>query len=227
MNIDFFEFGEKTPPIIFLHGWQQNKKSFSSLVPFLYKQNQLYLLDLPGFGKSDFPGKNFNSFDYAREIIHWINQKKLKKVILAGHSFGGKIASIITANNPDLVEKLILIASSGIPETKPYYPYLKFIPKNIKNIFSSLFESKDYKSSGKLVSIFKEVVKEDIQPIFSQISTPTLIIWGIKDEELPLDFGKKISHLIKNSSLKTLEAGHFPFIDKPEEVAELIIDFIN
>jgi pimeloyl-ACP methyl ester carboxylesterase len=53
MEIDFLEFGKKgAKNIVFLHGWQQDKKSFAPLVPFLFKKSHLFLIDLPGFGKS-------------------------------------------------------------------------------------------------------------------------------------------------------------------------------
>ena len=227
MNIDYFEFGEKGKPIVFLHGWQQDKKSFSPLAPFLFKKNHLLMPDLPGFGKSEAPPDSFNSFDYAREITNWIKSKKLKNIVLVGHSFGGKIASLIAANTPDLVDKLILIASSGIPEKKFYYPYLKWLPKKIRTLFSPMLQSQDYKNAGRLISIFKNVVQEDIRDSFIKIECPTLIIWGRQDRQLPLSMGKSINGLIKNSQLKIVDSDHFPFFEQPEKIAEDIINFIK
>jgi len=89
MKISYLQFGKKGRPIVFLHGWKQNSHSFATLVPFLYKGYRLFLLDLPGFGKSEFPPLGFSSFNYAKAVSGWLKEKKLKKVILVGLSFGG------------------------------------------------------------------------------------------------------------------------------------------
>lgn len=231
MKINYLQFGKRGQPIIFLHGWQQNSRSFSTLVPFLYKNYRLFLLDLPGFGKSEFPPIDFSSFDYAKVIIEWIKKKRLKEVILVGHSFGGKIAAIITAQEPNLVSKLILIASAGIPHPKKYYRFKKIIPsrliKKIPFCLRSVFVSRDYKQAGKLLPIFKNIVKEDLRPIFSRINIPTLIIWGKNDKELSVKDGKKIHQLIKKSKLTITAGGHFPFWENPQKAAKLINQFIK
>jgi len=231
MKINFLQFGEKGKPIIFFHGWQQNSRSFSALVPFLYKNYRLFLLDLPGFGKSEFPPPNFSSFDYAQAIAKWIKEKRLKKAILVGHSFGGKIAAIVAVQEPNLISRLILIASASIPHPKKYYRLKKFIPSQLIKIIPfrlrSIFASRDYKQAGKLLPIFKNIVKEDLRPIFSKINIPTLIIWGENDKELSVKDGKEIHQLIKKSKLTITAGDHFPFWKNPQKAAKLINQFIK
>ncbi len=231
MKINYLQFGKKGQPIVFLHGWQQNSRSFTTLVPFFYRDYRLFLLDLPGFGKSEFPPPGFSSFDYAKAVSEWLKEKKLKKVILVGHSFGGKIAAIIAYQEPTLILKLVLIASAGLPYPKKYYQLEKFVPprliKKIPSFLRSVFASRDYKQAGELLPIFKTIVKEDIRPIFSKINVPTLIIWGKNDQELPSEDGKKIHQLVKKSKLAIIPGGHFPFWENPQKVAKLINQFIN
>ena len=230
-KIFYLEFGEGKKPIVFLHGWQADSGSFTSLVPFLFKNYHIYLLDLPGFGKSKAPPFSFSSFDYAKEVIKWIKLKKIQKVNLVGHSFGGKVASIIAAKYPQFISCLILIAPSGIPHPKFYYKFKNFIPYKIKTkvafFLKPFLASEDYKNAGKLLSIFKTVVKEDLRPIFSQIKIPTLIIWGKKDNQLPLEDGKIIKTLIKPSKLLIIEGDHWLFLKNPQKIAQLIDKFIK
>ena len=91
----------------------------------------------------------------------------------------------------------------------------------------AIFFSRDYKQAGELLPIFKTIVKEDIRPIFSKINTPTLIIWGKNDQELPSEDGKKIHQLIKKSKLAIIAGDHFPFWENPQKVAKLINQFIK
>lgn len=232
MKIDYLQFGQrKKPAILFLHGWQQDKRSFSPLVPFLHSSYCLFLLDLPGFGKSDLPPPKFSSFEYAKVIASWARQKKLKKVVLVGHSFGGKVAAIIAACYPRLASKLILIASAGLPHPKRWYRLKSLLPrwlqKTISPVFRPILASRDYKQAGQLLPIFKTIVQEDLRPIFSKIKTLTLIIWGKDDQELSPKDGEKIHQLIKNSQLVIVKGNHFPFWQNPSKIAKLIDEFIK
>lgn len=231
MQIHSLVFGEKGTSLVFLHGWQQNSRSFLPLVNFLYQNYRLYFLDLPGFGRSEIPPSSFTSFDYAMEVINWIEKKKLKKIVLIGHSFGGKIASLVCIKKPQLVAKLVLIDSAGISHPKKYYPLLKIIPKKILKIvpekFKVLISGKDYKEAGSLLPIFKTVVKENIRSLFSNLNVPTLIIWGENDRETPLEDGKIMQKAIKKSTLTVVKDGHFPFWENPQKISSLIENFIT
>jgi pimeloyl-ACP methyl ester carboxylesterase len=230
MQIHSLEFGEKGKPLVFLHGWQQTSRSFLPLVNFLCNDYRLFFLDLPGFGKSQPPSPNYSSFDYAKEVQNWIKKKKLKNVVLIGHSFGGKIGIIIASQNSPFLEKLILIASAGIPHPSKYAPLVKLIPNKLKQIiplkFKSLSASRDYKEAGVLLSIFKRVVTENVQPLLKDIAIPTLIIWGKNDSELLSEDGKIMKNHIKKSKLVVIEGGHFPFWENPQKVSELIKKFV-
>jgi len=225
-----FQFGVKGLPLVFFHGWQQDSRSFFSLVPFLHQDYRLFFLDLPGFGQSENPPLSFSSFDYAKAITNWLKKRNLKQIVLIGHSFGGKIAAIISAENPKVVNKLILIASSGVSHPRIVSNLVKIIPKKtlekIPNRLKMFFASRDYKEAGLLLPIFKRVVKEDIHPIFAKIKIPTLIIWGKRDQELPSQDGKVIQGLIKKSKLVLIEGDHFPFWQNPQKIAKLIKNFI-
>lgn len=226
MKINYLEFGKKGRPVVFLHGWQQDCRSFMPLVGYL-KDYRLFLLNLPGFGKSDPPPDSFSSSDYALSIADWIKSKKLNKVILIGHSFGGKIASIIASKNPKLIQKLVLFANSGIYHPKKYYKYTYLIPGFLRNLFRPLLAGRDYKQAGKLLPVFKTIVKEDMRPVFAKIKTPTLIIWGENDEELPVEDGEKIHNLIDKSKLIIMPGGHFVFQEEAEKIAGQILQFVK
>lgn len=231
MRINDLHFGKKGLPLVFLHGWQQDGRSFLPLIPFLQQNYRLFFLDLPGFGQSETPPLDFSSFDYARVITDWLKKKKFKKIVLVGHSFGGKIAAIMAAQNFKPIAKLILISNSGLPSVakwsllKKLVPdfFLKRIPKRLKMIFAS----RDYKEAGLLLPIFKTVVKEDISQELTEIKVPTLIIWGKDDQEIPLKDGQKMKKLIPKSRLVVVNGDHFPFWHDPQKIADLIKNFIE
>jgi pimeloyl-ACP methyl ester carboxylesterase len=67
-----------------------------------------------------------------------------------------------------------------------------------------------------------------IEADLGKINAPTLIIWGAKDELIPIEAGRRMNSLIKNSTLVVLEkCGHLPQEEMPERVLEEITKFIE
>jgi pimeloyl-ACP methyl ester carboxylesterase len=67
-----------------------------------------------------------------------------------------------------------------------------------------------------------------VEAQLNAINVRTLILWGAQDELNPLEAGRKMNSLIKNSKLVILEnCGHLPQEEKPERVVDEIIKFIT
>ena len=67
-----------------------------------------------------------------------------------------------------------------------------------------------------------------IESNLSAIVKPTMIIWGEKDPYLPISLGERIHRDIPGSRMKRVpDCSHFFLEDCPEQVTELILDFIK
>ncbi|CAI8436886.1 MAG: 2-hydroxy-6-oxononadienedioate/2-hydroxy-6-oxononatrienedioate hydrolase [Flavobacterium sp. SCGC AAA160-P02] len=118
-----------------------------------------------------------------------------------------------------------------------------FIKKNLKEVYAD-----DSKITDDLITryhkmtlrkgnrqAFIERAKTDFKSGFKtnlerlkNISNSTLLIWGAKDNWIPLNNGKKMDSLMKNSQLKVLKnSGHVPMEENPEESLEILKDFLN
>jgi pimeloyl-ACP methyl ester carboxylesterase len=79
-----------------------------------------------------------------------------------------------------------------------------------------------------LKNTFINIINEDLLKLVPKIGIPTLIIWGEDDQEVPLAFGQKMHFQIPNSIFYILkEAGHFSFLDKPEEFVGELRGFLS
>jgi pimeloyl-ACP methyl ester carboxylesterase len=89
--------------------------------------------------------------------------------------------------------------------------------------------SPDYRSAGALRPILVRAVQEDLSLVARKIKVPTLIIWGGRDSELPVDpMGRRLHELISPSELVEFEAsGHFPFVDEPGRFAAVFDSFVD
>lgn len=240
LNIYFQKVG-KGHDLIMLHGWGLNSSTFWPTVDFLKDNLTLWILDLPGFGRSDKPGKTFDTNDYAEIVADFIKVNKIKKPSILGHSFGGKIAIRLTSTYPNLVDKLILVGASGIKRVPSFrrvliYPAAKIIHHlvpdifNLKTIIRKKFYRKiesDYENAGLMKDTLLKTIQEDLTEQLKKIKNETLIIWGEEDKAVPLRYGKKMYQLIENSRLVVIEGkGHFLHVHDPERFSTYVKDFV-
>lgn len=229
--------GKNKKNILFLHGWGRNFKDWLNIAQNLSKKYKVILLDLPGFGGTKIPPENtFDTYDYANFVSSFIKKIRLTKTTLIGHSFGGKISIVLAAKYPEFFEKLILVSASGVEEKTLYvklrnrlFKSLKLLPfpQKIKSTISNILGSRDYKSVGIMRNSFIKIINQDVSKEAKKIKTPTLIIWGEKDKEVPVKWGKKLNQLIKKSYLRIIwGAGHFPQIEKTEKFESVLHEYL-
>ena len=233
--------------LLILPGWGSNSLRWQRVKELLEKEGvEVLVLDLPGFGITPSPNIAWGRDDYINWIFQRIKEKNWQKFNLLGHSFGGGLAVKIAAIWPEKVERLILSAPAIIKRKsiKTYLFYLIasfgkkiFLLPGLK-IFYPLAQKLIYKLAGTrdyylADEVMKETMKkigkeEDLEVLLEKIKTPTLILWGEKDDVLPLKDAYYIKEKIRGSRLKIIPgAKHSPHRETPEELVEAIIDFFK
>ena len=232
--------------IIILHGWGANIQTVLPIVNILKDRFKVHAIDLPGFGESKEPMQPIDSFEYANIVKAYMDKMKIKRVILIGHSFGGKLSIILGKKYPEMIEKIVLVNSAGLIPKRGAKYYIKvygfktmrFIYKNLffwikddikLESFYKRFGSRDYKdSSGVMRKILVTVVNENLLPLLGDIKAPTLLIWGDKDTSTPLYMGKIMEKNIKDSGLVILEGtGHYSYLDDYQKFTVILRNFLK
>ena len=232
----YYEVSGSGKPLLLLHGWGANCKSFNVILKDLEQNFTVYRLDFYGFGRSESPPLDSNVFTYADAVYEFIESIICTKVVVLGHSFGGRIALII--GNRELIEKVILLDSAGLP---PRFNIIKhFKVKRFKKLKNRVqagkaqakklekYGSSDYRELNEnMKSVFVRVVNEDLTRFAQSLNKPTLILWGRKDKQTPLYMAKRLRKMIKNNQFRVVNGGHFSYLDEPTVVLKEIYNFIE
>lgn len=244
MKINYICEGEGQDVLV-LHGWGANIDTVMPIVNLLKSNFKVYALDLPGFGSSDEPKEVYGSKEYAEIVKKFIDYMEMKRVILIGHSFGGKISIWLGSLYPEIVDKIVLIDSAGLIPKRGLKYYIKVYSfKLLKAIYKGVFfwvdekskmerfyrkfGSDDYKAAqGIMRKILVKVVNENLKPLLKTIQAPTLLIWGDEDTATPLYMGKIMEKEIPDSGLVVLKgAGHYSYLDKFNEFSIILNAFL-
>lgn len=70
-------------------------------------------INFPGSGKSTGPNKGVTLKTLADQVAEVIRSLKIGPLYLAGNDFGNRVARMLAASNPDLVNSVILLAAGG------------------------------------------------------------------------------------------------------------------
>lgn len=231
------------PCVVLLHGWGDTRHTFDSLIASL-RHFRVVRLDLPGFGESQAPNTPFTLADFAEHVANFLNKIDAKKVYgLIGHSNGGAIALKAVATKQIHCERLILLASSGIRTPHSTRSKLLRISAKAAKVPTKLLPATTQKRLRKkaytlmgsdlfiaehLQETFKLVVNEDLTEVASEISTPTLLLYGSEDTATPPSYGKKFAERLQDAQLVIFpSSGHFIHHDKSVEVSQKVMEFLQ
>lgn len=231
VNINYIQYGEGED-VLLLHGWGQNIEMMKPLGDGLCSNHRITILDLPGFGKSDEPDFAWQVSDYAKMLEEFVKKLNIKKPVVIGHSFGGRVAICYSADNP--INKLVLFGSPCIRVEKELPLYVKVL-KKLKEVpgLNSLGEamkkyigSRDYKAASPLMrKILVNVVNEDLSSYAKKIEEPTLLIWGENDTEAPIDEARMLEDMMIDAALIVLPGTHYAYLENLPQVVNILKSF--
>lgn len=220
--------------LVFLHGWGQNIQMMQPVAqPFAKKFNTL-LIDLPGHGLSEEPLYPWTVYDYVECVYEIIKKLKIKKIVLIGHSFGGKISLLYASKYQ--VEKLILFASpfkkeiTKITLKTKILKQLKKVPglKNLESFAKKHIGSEDYRNASELMrKILVNTVNLDIREEVKKIKCPTIIIWGTNDEAVDVKEAYELESLIVDSGTIIYEGKtHYAYLENLNQTINIMKSFL-
>jgi pimeloyl-ACP methyl ester carboxylesterase len=230
------------PACVVLHGWGGCIESMSPVIECLRRDFRVIAFDLPGFGESDAPPGSWSTVDYSLFVADAVRAQGVQRAHFLGHSYGAKTALYLAATMPELVDKLVLTSSSGLrsapsPKVRAkrllsrlgrFAGRLGPMGESLKQALYRRIASSDYREAGEMRQVLVNVVNEDFGPLLPRVRCPTLLIWGDRDDAVPVAHARRMERDIPDAGLVLFEgAGHFPYLDEPARYCRVIRHFFG
>jgi len=253
IKVYFRKFGvkEDLPPLVLIHGAFANHLAWYSQIKFFSTLTEIYVLDLPGHGKSDSPQIEYTLQLFSEIVRKLVEIEKIQKPIIAGHSLGGIVAQTFAIKYPELVEKLILLCTGVVLSCgiKIWMPEpVKIVVGKLLSIFSwSLFcrvlskltagheipglEGVQLEAgmaascSGRaFLNMIGNILTYDLSSSIRNLKMPILFITGTKDL---FNNQAKIYRQLPNAVVKIVEGGEHILQLLNEEPNQWMLEFIK
>ena len=232
------------PPVLLLHGWGAAGASLQPLAAHLAARHRTVTPDLPSFGRTALPPTDWGVDDYAEWTTRLLAKLGIERAVLLGHSFGGRIAIVLAATRPELIERLVLVDSAGLrPELSGKLraaasvsklgraaadlPLVGALAERLRTRWHRAVGAEDYATAGPLRGTFVKVVNQDLRDLLPRIGAPTLLLWGAADDATPVGDGETMGRLIPNARLVVFPgAGHYSYLERTAETCAALDEFL-
>ncbi len=196
---------------------------------------------------------DISGYSTVHELAAEVLKKSPPKFDLLGHSMGGIVAMEMYSQEPNRIEKLVLMDTNPKAELEEVKamrdPQMKTAREgklvdvmrdemkpnyldasdNRESILHTCMEMA--KSMGTEVFINQSKAlqtREDQQSTLRLIEVPVLVICGSNDKLCPVERHELMHSIINHSELKIINnAGHMPTLEQPKETTEVLKKWLN
>lgn len=246
----FFESEGNGRPIVLIHGAGQDTTSWRYNIPHFAESHRVVALDLPGHGKSEvvLPPINVTA-DYARCVWKFIEELRLERPVLMGHSMGSGICLTVALEHGEKIGGMVAVDGAdkvvGVFAPEIYQSYLESPLELMLEMTMESFRSLCSKSTPQarieeiaqdLLRIHPRVTAGDTQAFDSfdissrspSIKTPVLFISGSDDFLVTPEMVRASAKKIRGSKVVVLDGvGHFPHTEAPDRFNREVSEFLR
>lgn len=239
-------------PIIILHGLFGMLDNWQTIGKKLAEDYMVVLVDQRDHGKSDHTDE-FNYQVLAEDLRVFMEENWMHEAYIIGHSMGGKTAMQFAVDNPDMIEKLIIVdigpkaykaghdtifkalREVEIDKVKSREEVEESIAKYINDKGVRLFLMKNLqrkKEGGFRWKMNLELLYQEYPNIIDAIKydgtvdVETLFIYGSKSHYIVPSEIEGVKEIFPHSTFEEVDAGHWIHAEKPDELLTLVKGFL-
>ncbi|MEY4669177.1 MAG: hypothetical protein RL518_1876 [Pseudomonadota bacterium] len=235
------EMGDKGPELVLLHGLFGALSNWDTVQPLMAEYSKAIALSLPLLSAHRSEVKVKALAMYAE---YFVRSRGFAPVSLCGNSLGGHVALRMYLAAPQLVDCLILTATSGLYEHSvdalPVRPGREFVEEHMRKVFvnhdlvteEAVMEIvRILEDRGRVLNLIhaaRSAKKDNLKDLLGEVKVPTLLLWGEDDQVTTMEVAEMFHQLIPNSELVSIKnCGHAPMIEHPEWFSEQVKKFLK
>jgi 3-oxoadipate enol-lactonase len=253
IDVAWFEAG-RGDPLVLVHGLADDHRAWRRTLPDLMLRHRVVMYDLRGHGETSLGSPDGTLRQLAEDLAHLLGALKLERVDVAGFSLGGTIAMRLAIDHPELVGRLVLVATSsrvGRAACEWYRERVAMVERSDPGLRATLNRdtadvyaqspaeleegllirrqsTADPRGYANACAAMAGLNASPLDPELPRIGAPTLIVASDRDQHCPPKAAAIIAAGIGGSRLEVLEgAGHAIPVEKPRELAGLMTEFLS
>jgi pimeloyl-ACP methyl ester carboxylesterase len=234
-------------PLLVLHG-ELGFPGWLKWTAALAQKRTLCIPLHPGFGKTPMADWIMDVRDLAAFYSRFVREQKMAPVDVLGFSLGGYIAAEMAVANSAQFRKMVLVGAAGMkPPSGEIYDLFTvtaraFLNKNVVDTqdeeFKKLFGGEqtpeqyeaweDARAETARIAWKPYLFTQSMPHLLANVvDLPTLLIWGKRDMIVPLAAGQLYQQKIAGSRLVTMDCGHMPEVEKPDDFIREVTAFLG
>lgn len=217
--------GDRTgPDFVLVHGIGVSARSYGPTAVELAAHGDVYLVDLPGYGRSPRPDRDMTIADHARVLGQFLELKNLDHPVVVGHSMGTQVVVQLAADFPDQVDHIGLIAPVIFPDGRSLVRAAGLLLQDglREPPLVTAMAMQDYlfrAGIGYMIQQTPHLIGAEIERLARDVSAETLLICGDRDPIVPLDWGRELAGLFERGRFVTVPGPHVAMFSAPELIA--------
>jgi 3-oxoadipate enol-lactonase len=248
----WFEVG-RGEPLVLIHGLGDDHRAWRRALADLALRHRVVLYDLRGHGQTSLGEPDETLSQLGEDLIALMDAIAVDAADVAGFSLGGTIAMRAGIDHPDRIRRLVLVATSsrvGRSAAEWYRRRVEMVDgkdpllretldRDTADVYAeapaevdegllirrqSTADPRGYRNACAAMAGLNAA---PLDPELRAITAPTLVVASEKDNHCPPRAAEIIASGIGGSRLEVLPgAGHAIPVEKPRELASLIISFL-
>lgn len=240
--------GGSGDPVVLVHGLGGRAEDWTRLMPQLVHTHRVYALDLPGYGRSDWPRNAIYSIREETDAVEaFMDNRQLAHTDLGGWSMGGWIAMQVALDQPRRIRRLMIFDSAGTRFSLNWDPSIfePDTPQKLHAMNQLLMPNGAPHIPGfiqhaifRFVKKHGWVVRRNMDSLLSgkdlldgklgALKMPMLIVWGKEDHLIPVSVGEQIHRDVPQSELEIFNGcGHLAAAQCSAQIGPVVRGFLD
>lgn len=247
LDVRYYTAGQGEPLVV-IHGGGGDARTWRHNIAELAENYTVYAPDLPGYGGS----QPLDGAYYIPELVEFVDKFArslgLEKFNLVGHSLGGGIALNYALKSPHKIKKLVLVSSLCLGREIAFWVRLFSLPALIRSIgaltiavlksvkwvvkqmnpveFIMPLSPASMTVGGSITTFWEQTLV--LENRLSEVTMPTLLVWGAKDPIVPVRQAYRASKVIPDCRVEVFEnRGHNVHRDELKQFSSVITRFLG